>query len=74
MSKLLTLFIAVIAFSVVALDADARRRGGGRSYGMQREMTPRQAPRPPAQQQATPNAPAQQPVRLIRLPDCRLQI
>ncbi len=57
---LLTLF----TFGIVAIDAEAKRMGGARSLGKQRESIGQQAaPRPPAQQQqaapATP--PAQQP-------------
>jgi predicted lipid-binding transport protein (Tim44 family) len=59
MRKTLAVFAALIGFSMVALEADARRVGGGRSVGMQREAVPRQAPpKAPAQQQA---APSQQP-------------
>ncbi len=63
MRKLLTVFVALIGLSFVAIDADARRMSGGKSIGKQREaINPNQAaPRtPPQQQQATPNTPAQQ--------------
>jgi predicted lipid-binding transport protein (Tim44 family) len=52
MNKLLSITLAVIGLSLVAVDADARRLGGGRNTGMQRSA--------PAQQQAAPKAPAQQ--------------
>src|SRR5690348_6354533 len=73
MRKWLSVFIALIALSMVAVDADARRMGGGRSLGKQREMiNPQQAspraPSTPPQQaapaQAAPSAaglPAKQP-------------
>jgi predicted lipid-binding transport protein (Tim44 family) len=63
MRKLLTVFVALIGLSFVAIEADARRMSGGKSIGKQREaINPNQAaPRAPAQQQqATPNTPAQQ--------------
>jgi predicted lipid-binding transport protein (Tim44 family) len=52
---LLTLFVAILGAVLVIPDAEARRFGGGRSLGMQRNVTP--PPARPAQQQA---APAQQ--------------
>jgi predicted lipid-binding transport protein (Tim44 family) len=61
MRKLLSIFVAMIGLSLVAIDAEAKRVGGGRSVGTQRSITPQQAaPKAPAQQQATPNTPAQQ--------------
>jgi predicted lipid-binding transport protein (Tim44 family) len=64
MRKLLATFVALIGLSLVAVDVDARRMGGGRSVGKQREaISPQQAtPRTPAQQaqpQAPQNTPAQ---------------
>ena len=63
MRKLLSVLIALTGFSMIALDADAARRmGGGRSVGKQREaINPQQAaPKAPAQQQqGAQNAPAQ---------------
>src|SRR3954469_818846 len=62
MRKWLSVFIALIALSMVAVDADARRMGGGRSFGKQREMiSPQQAaPKAPATPQPNAqNAPAQ---------------
>ena len=68
MSKFLTLLVALVTLSVFALDADARRFGGGRTLGKQREAISQQqaAPKPPAQQQQQSTAsgtttPAQQP-------------
>jgi predicted lipid-binding transport protein (Tim44 family) len=59
MRKLLAIFVALLGLSLVAIDADAKRVGGGRSVGTQREALPHQSsPKAPAQQQA---APSQQP-------------
>src|SRR4051812_13642094 len=52
---LLTLVLAVGTFVSADL-ADARRLGGGRSFGAQRQMTPTPAPSPSAPS-ATPSAP-----------------
>lgn len=52
MKYLLGAVIAFIGVSLVVVDADARRFGGGRNLGMQRST--------PAPQQAAPKAPAQQ--------------
>jgi predicted lipid-binding transport protein (Tim44 family) len=63
MRKLLSVFIALVGFSFIAVDVEARRMSGGKSFGKQREaINPNQAaPRAPAQQQqAAPNTPAQQ--------------
>jgi predicted lipid-binding transport protein (Tim44 family) len=51
--KLLAVVTALIGLSAVAIDADARRLGGGSSIGKQRPSI--------TQQQAAPKAPAQQP-------------
>jgi predicted lipid-binding transport protein (Tim44 family) len=66
MKKLLTITLAIIGLSLVAVDADARRLGGGRNTGMQRSAPAEKqaAPKAPAQQQqqqAAPATPAQQP-------------
>jgi predicted lipid-binding transport protein (Tim44 family) len=71
MKKLLTIVTALIGFSVAAIDADARRLGGGGSFGKQRQsISPQQAaPKAPAQQQqpaATTGTPAQQPAGASR--------
>jgi predicted lipid-binding transport protein (Tim44 family) len=59
MRKLLSILVALIGLSLIAVDADAKRVGGGRSVGTQRQASPQQAaPKAPAQQ-ATPNTPAQ---------------
>jgi len=52
MSKFLTLLVAFVTLTAFALDADARRLGGGKTIGKQRESI--------SQQQAAPKAPAQQ--------------
>jgi predicted lipid-binding transport protein (Tim44 family) len=61
MSKFLSVIIALIGLSMVAVDVDARRMSGGKSIGKQREaISPGQAaPKVPAQQQQQA-APAQQ--------------
>lgn len=64
MNKLLSIVIALIGLSLIAIDADARRFGGGRNLGTQRSAPAQQqaAPKAPAQQQqAAPATPAQQP-------------
>lgn len=65
MSKLLSIAIALIGLALVAVDADARRLGGGRNTGMQRSAPAdkQAAPKAPAQQQqqTAPATPAQQP-------------
>ena len=65
MSRFLTLLVALVTLTVFALDADARRLGGGRTIGKQREAISQQqaAPKPPAQQQqqATASGTATQP-------------
>jgi predicted lipid-binding transport protein (Tim44 family) len=52
MTKFLTFLVALVTLSVFAFDVDARRMGGGRTIGKQREAI--------SQQQAAPKAPAQQ--------------
>ena len=59
MKKILTLLITLCGLSLVAVDADARRLGGGKSFGMQRNTQQQAAPKAPAQQAA--GTPAQQP-------------
>jgi len=64
MNKLFSIVIALIGLSLIAIDADARRFGGGRNLGMQRSAPAQQqaAPKAPVQQQqAAPATPAQQP-------------
>lgn len=52
---LIGLLVAFFAFAGVMPDAEARRLGGGGSFGMQRQMTPPQAPRQPAASQQNLN-------------------
>ena len=57
----LTLIVAVLSFGFGVPEAEAKRLGGGSSFGMQRQATPQQAPRQPAATQtpasaATPGA------------------
>ena len=65
MNKPLSIVIALIGLSLIAMDADARRLSGGRNLGMQRSAPTQQqaAPKAPAQQQqqTAPTTPAQQP-------------
>lgn len=56
---LLSLIVAVFSLGAVIPEAEARRLGGGGSFGMQRQATPAPAPRQPAVQPAA--RPAQQP-------------
>ena len=55
---LLGICVALMGATLAATDADAKRLGGGRSVGVQRNVTP--APAKPAQQ-AAPQQQAQQP-------------
>src|SRR5690606_32149062 len=62
MKTFLLALIAACSLSLIAVDAEARRLGGGRSLGMQRNIQP--PPKAPAQQQSqqqAANQPAQQP-------------
>lgn len=63
MKTLLTALIALIGFSLMVPDADARRFGGGRNLGMQRSAPPAPQKAAPAQQQQPQQqaAGAQQP-------------
>ena len=59
---LLGICVALMGAALVATDADAKRLGGGRSVGAQRNVTP--APAKPAQQAAPqPQAPQAQPAQ-----------
>lgn len=61
MSKILTLFVALAAFAMIVPEADAKRIGGGRSVGTQRQaITPQQTPNAPQQQMAPKGATQQQ--------------
>jgi len=70
-TKFLTILIALVSLTVFVFDADARRFGGGRTIGKQREAISQQqaAPKAAAQQQAASGAtttPAQQPAGASR--------
>ncbi|MGA0116643.1 MAG: Tim44 domain-containing protein [Burkholderiales bacterium] len=56
MKKLFTVLIMLCGMSLVAVDVEARRLGGARNLGMQRNVQQQAAPKAPAQQQQ-----AQQP-------------
>ena len=74
MRKFLAVLVALAGLSLVAVEAEAKRVGGGRSVGTQREATPPRAPTQqqqqaaPAQQKAQtpPATPAQQPSGMSR--------
>jgi predicted lipid-binding transport protein (Tim44 family) len=51
MKTILSAFVVLCSLSMIGLEAEAKRLGGGKSMGLQRNMT---------QQQAAPKAPAQQ--------------
>ena len=53
---LLSLFALFLAFALPTFDAEAKRMGGGKSFGMQRQATPMKRDASPQQAQ---NAPAQ---------------
>lgn len=56
-SFFLSLIVAVMSFGFAATEAEAKRLGGGSSFGMQRQATPPAQPRQPAAtQQQTPAA------------------
>lgn len=61
----LTLIVAVLSFGFGVPEAEAKRLGGGSSFGMQRQATPQQAPRQPAANQTPASAatPAAAPKR-----------
>lgn len=61
----LTLIVAVLSFGFGIPEAEAKRLGGGSSFGMQRQATPQQAPRQPAATQTPASAatPAAAPKR-----------
>ena len=66
MKKLLTILIAMLGFSMAAIDADAARFGGARSIGKQRTMTQQAQPKAPAQQQQGSATPQPQPTGASR--------
>jgi predicted lipid-binding transport protein (Tim44 family) len=45
---IVSLFAMILTLGLGVADAEAKRLGGGGSFGMQRQMTPQQAPRAPA--------------------------
>lgn len=57
MKKLLSVFVVLCGLSLIGIEAEAKRLGGGKSMGTQRNMTQQAAPKAPAQQQAA-GAPA----------------
>lgn len=59
MKTFLLALIAACSLSLIVVDAEARRLGGGRSLGMQRNIQP--PPKAPAQQQSANQAAQQQP-------------
>lgn len=63
MKQFLMALIAVGGLALVSVDVEARRLGGGKSFGMQRNTQQQAAPKAPAQQQQQQAAgtPAQQP-------------
>ena len=52
----LTLIVAVMSFGFVVTEAEAKRLGGGSSFGMQRQATPPAQRQPSATQQQAPAA------------------
>lgn len=60
MKKTITLLtLAIFSFGLIAFDAEARRMGGGKSFGKQRHSLNQQAPQRPTQPPASaPAAPA----------------
>lgn len=61
MKQFLMALIAVGGLALVTVDVEARRLGGGKSFGMQRNTQQQAAPKAPAQQQQqATGAPAQQ--------------
>jgi predicted lipid-binding transport protein (Tim44 family) len=63
MKQFLMALIAACGLALAAVDVEAKRLGGGKSFGMQRNTTQQAAPKAPAQQQQQQAAgtPAQQP-------------
>ncbi len=55
----LSLFALFIAFALPMHEAEAKRMGGGKSFGMQRQATPMKRDASPQQAQNTPAAPGQ---------------
>ena len=57
---LLGISLAIFGVALIATDADARRLGGGRSSGAQRNVTPPPSAKPAPQRQAAPQQPTPQ--------------
>jgi predicted lipid-binding transport protein (Tim44 family) len=55
-SFFLSLIVAVMSFGFAASEAEAKRLGGGSSFGMNRQATPPAQPRQPAATQQAPTA------------------
>src|SRR3569832_2359118 len=55
---LISLFAVFLTFAFATHDAEARRLGGGKSFGMQRKATAKQEATPAPQRQQTTNTPA----------------
>jgi predicted lipid-binding transport protein (Tim44 family) len=55
----LSLFAVFFAFALPVYEAEAKRMGGGKSFGMQRQATPMKRDASPQQAQNAPGAPAQ---------------
>lgn len=51
MKQILMALIAACGLALIVVDAEAKRLGGGKSFGMQRNTTQQAAPKAPAQQQ-----------------------
>ena len=56
---LISLFAVFLTFGLAAHDAEAKRLGGGKSFGMQRSVPARQEAAPAPQRQQTAGAPTQ---------------
>ena len=61
MKALATALAVFLTLGLAAVDAEAKRMGGGRSMGMQRSTPPQAAPQAPTQQAAPAAAPAATP-------------
>ncbi|HEY1329275.1 MAG TPA: Tim44-like domain-containing protein [Casimicrobiaceae bacterium] len=64
MRRTFAFFVALVCVSTILqpVDADARRIGGGRSFGAQRSITPAPAPSTPAPSATAPSGAASNPV------------
>ena len=57
----LSIFIALCGAGLAAPEAEAKRLGGGGSFGMQRQMPAKPVPSTPPAQQAAPTSPGATP-------------